>query len=94
MCGGEEMTVAGLRFNDRYRELISDQSEYIEQLKKEKEEAEEKYMKTFDQLERTDMDLENHKNWLKTAGEELNRLQKENKHLWALIGLKAAELNG
>jgi DNA repair exonuclease SbcCD ATPase subunit len=73
--------------SDKLREELKGQREQTEL-------AQEGYRKTLNKIYEVDADLENHKQWLKTAGEELNRLQKENKHLWALIGLKAAEFNG
>jgi hypothetical protein len=88
MCGGEEMTkVAGLQFADRYRELISDQTDYIEQLKKEKEAAEKNYLDTLEKLKKTDAALENMKNLDLTHQKAINRYVKENKALRELVTL-------
>jgi predicted nuclease with TOPRIM domain len=74
------MTVAGLRFADRYRELIADQSDYIEQLKNEKEEVQKNYLDTLNKLEKTDQALENIK-------KTIERYESENKALRELVAL-------
>lgn len=72
--------IAGIRFAERYRELISDQTDYIEQLKQEKEEVVENYMTTLNKLEKTDQALENIK-------KTIERYERENKALRELIAL-------
>ncbi|CAM3733390.1 hypothetical protein [Mesobacillus zeae] len=67
--------------------------EYIANLESERDLAQEEYQSTFGKLERVDADLESHKHWLKVAGGEIEKYKNENKHLWALIGIKAAEMN-
>jgi len=69
--------------------LIDEMSNEIIRLTKLKEEAEEKYIQTFDQLEKTDIELQNHKHWLKVAGEEINEMKKELKPLRELVSLWA-----
>lgn len=72
--------VAGLRFADRYHELINDKSELIEQLRKEKEEAQADYHKTLNKLEETDRALEHLK-------KTIERYERENKALRELVTL-------
>ena len=100
----QEVTIDQLKETERKWENIkaacSDLEEEASNLRedlmleqKKREQTEYEYSKLHEQYIKLDAELENHKNWLKIAGDELNTKQKENKHLWALISLKAEEMN-
>lgn len=79
--------------SDVEEETASLQKE-VDYLSSKRIEEKEEYLNTLEKLKETDYELQNHKKWLLTAGEEINAVKKENQHLWGLLKLKAAELNG
>ncbi len=80
-CSDVEEETANLRKN-------------VEYLERKRIDEKEQYLSTLEKLKETDYELTNHKNWLKVAGDEINTVKKENQHLWELLKLKVAELNG
>lgn len=65
----------------------------VDYLSEKRLDEKEEYLNTLEKLKETDYELQNHKKWLLTAGDEINTVKKENQHLWGLLKLKAAELN-
>jgi chromosome segregation ATPase len=58
---------------------------YIKDLEGQRNWAQQEYSRVQGQLEQTDYDLENHKRWLKVAGDEINEMKDENRLLKGLV---------
>ena len=91
------MSVELAKTMDYLKSQLGDQSVvdklqgYIKGLERERDWAQQEYSRTQSKLEQTDYELENHKRWLKVAGDELNEVKKELKPLKELVSLWAVK---
>lgn len=73
----------------KLQQYISDLEKQVEYLDSKREQEKEEYLTLNEKLKETDYELENHKRWLKVAGDELNEVKKEIKPLKELVKLWA-----
>lgn len=73
--------------------VCTDKDKLINKLTEERDKYRDLYLKTHNLAVRRDYDVQNQKHALLNLRDTLGTLTAENKYLWGLVGLQAAEKN-